>query len=88
MGVVCCLGAGLEEHDLFFEARPGEMRLATVTEQGSVKHLCRESRNTTVSETRRRWVWPIHTFREHGPLSGVQLDMKGFMGGISGLSSV
>jgi hypothetical protein len=38
-GVVCCLAAGLEEHDRFFVARLGETRLATVTERGNVRHL-------------------------------------------------
>ncbi len=31
--------------------------------------------------------WPIHTFREHGPLAGVQLDVDLWAGWISDFSS-
>jgi hypothetical protein len=55
-GVVCCLGAGLEAHDRFFEARRGEMRLATVTERGNVRHLWGERRITPVRDASRHTV--------------------------------
>lgn len=50
MGVVCCLGAGLEAHDRYVGARLAGRQLATGTAQETVRHLCRESRRTTVSK--------------------------------------
>lgn len=85
MDVVCCLGAGSEAHDRYVGARLAGMQPATGTERETARHLCREGGLRSARPRRR--VWPIHTFREHGPLAGVQLDVDLWAGWISDFSS-
>jgi hypothetical protein len=49
-----CPGAGSGEHDRFSGVRPGETLLATVTEQGSVRHLSVVVSGQSLKETKIR----------------------------------
>lgn len=67
-------GAGWDGHDRFFEARLGEKLFATETEQGSGRHL---GRATGQKENRVMVRHKTHTFREHGPVSANESEIRG-----------
>jgi hypothetical protein len=79
MGVVCCLGAGSEAHGRYVGARLAGMQLATGTERETVRHLCRESRRTTVSEA--RTVGMAYTYIPRTwPTRGSSVECEGICG--------